>query len=319
MKNPGDSRTGLLWQSTRNIPFISRVEPLHKLFHECQSAHEACRSKALPAPARLLEIVDKQHSGYRLRLTSPKTRGLALPYIALSYCWGIGETAPTKTSKSNVAQYSHDISWDLSAKTIQDAVTVTHALNFHHLWVDALCIIQDDLEDWQREAAKMADIFARSELTIIASSAEHSRGGLYLDSLLPPILVEPAEDFSGALIRWPIANFNELDKLRLYTRGWVFQEILLSSRRVHFQSGQFYWHCQCLVSSEDETHSYHGTIYLPSSQLDRKDWLEVIMEYNQKHFTFRADKLAALAGSMKWWQSRVDLTPILGLWRESLS
>ena len=63
------------------------------------------------------------------------------------------------------------MSWEDIPKTFQDAITVTRYLGFHYIWIDSLCIVQDDNEDWARESAKMSSIYANAVLTIAASAA----------------------------------------------------------------------------------------------------------------------------------------------------
>ena len=41
--------------------------------------------------------------------------------------------------------------------------------------------------------------------------------------------------------------------------------------------------------------------------------------YSGKDFTFSTDRLAALAGVVKWYSKRFELTPMLGLWLETSS
>ncbi|KAK1707868.1 hypothetical protein BDP67DRAFT_581527 [Colletotrichum lupini] len=43
-------------------------------------------------------------------------------------------------------------------QTFQDAVTMTRKLGIRYLWIDALCIVQDDIADWSREASTMGDV-----------------------------------------------------------------------------------------------------------------------------------------------------------------
>ena len=66
-------------------------------------------------------------------------------------------------------------------QTIKDAVTFARQLGIRYLWVDAICIIQgqDDLAvaDWERESARISDIYGRAFLIIIAARASDVHGG----------------------------------------------------------------------------------------------------------------------------------------------
>ena len=240
-------------------------------------------------------------------------------YTTLSYSWGTGANGPTRTTKENFNEHMRGIAWAKLTKTIQDAIRVTHGLGLKLLWVDSLCIIQDDQRDWENEAAKMSDVFAGSELTIAAVAGITSCDGLKIDSITPPVFDPPEDGYSGALLRWPEAHFGDLEHSHLYSRGWVFQEILLSRRRLHFAEDHVFWHCQCFVQSEDRSYDFDGEDMLPSDVMMNQDWHDLIFIYSGKNFTFSTDRLAALVGVVKWYSKRFELTPVLGLWLETLS
>ena len=101
-------------------------------------------------------------------------------YIALSYVWG--ETSSirlTTTSRSSflVAGYIEKV-WDYIPRTIKDAIELTRRLGMRYLWVDALCLMQNDPDDVSRGVSMMDEIYERSWLTIIAASGHDANAGL---------------------------------------------------------------------------------------------------------------------------------------------
>lgn len=85
------------------------------------------------------------------------------------------------------------IPWDKLPSTFQDAITVTRRLGIAYIWIDSLCIVQDDAQDWEREAAKMALIFESAYLTIAATAAPNGTvcvplKNFFLSTLLCPRL-----------------------------------------------------------------------------------------------------------------------------------
>ena len=98
----------------------------------------------------------------------------------------------------------------------------------------------------------------------------------------------------------------------------MFQEILLSRRRLHFAEDHVFWHCKCLVQSEDLSYVIDEELMLPSEVMWKQDWYDLIITYSGKDFTFSTDRLAAFAGVVKWYSKGIELTPMLGLWRETL-
>jgi hypothetical protein len=66
-------------------------------------------------------------------------------------------------------------------KTFQDAINFTRDLNLQLLWIDSLCIIQGDEDDWNQEAAKMASVYRHSWITLAATGSNGCQEGLFLD------------------------------------------------------------------------------------------------------------------------------------------
>jgi hypothetical protein len=96
-------------------------------------------------------------------------------YVALSYCWGGSQTLLTTTATAQ--DFTDGIPTSRIPKTILDAITLTHKLGLRYLWVDALCIIQDDSEDVAREISNMAQIYQNATVTVSAASARSVNEG----------------------------------------------------------------------------------------------------------------------------------------------
>jgi hypothetical protein len=67
-------------------------------------------------------------------------------YAALSYCWG--ETLQFQTTKETVHRFHNAIPTDLLPKTYADAFKIVRGLQVGYIWIDALCIVQDNNEEW---------------------------------------------------------------------------------------------------------------------------------------------------------------------------
>jgi hypothetical protein len=224
-----------------------------------------------------------------------------------------------KTTSQNLTQHMQSIPWINLALTHQDAIRVAYALGIRYIWIDALCIIQGDESDWEREAAQMATIYSCSALTIAATGSVDANGGLFLDAVEPCLTSQTNPSFSDVLFR----NDSRMDDVRgypLYERGWVFQELLLSTRIVHFAPQQFHWYCRHHMVGEDEIVHDETGYGLPSLQLvNRQDeWHVLANSYSKARFTNTGDRLAALAGVIQWFQQRRDRLSMLGLWNESI-
>ena len=65
----------------------------------------------------------------------------------------------------------------LLPQSLKDGIMITRCLGLQYIWIDCLCIVQDDEEDWHREAGRMGDIYSKSYLTIAAARSADSNNG----------------------------------------------------------------------------------------------------------------------------------------------
>jgi hypothetical protein len=106
-----------------------------------------------------------------------ETTGEIGRYNCLSYCWGQGMTL--KTTQETLDLHKARIPWQSLPKTFQDAIEFTRRLGVRYIWIDSLCIIQHDKEDWERESAKMYEVYRKSYLTLAATSSANAEGGCF--------------------------------------------------------------------------------------------------------------------------------------------
>lgn len=176
-------------------------------------------------------------------------------YVALSHRWG----PKTKhsafcTNRRNRTDFQNGIALSHLPKTFQDAVHVTRSLGIQYLWIDSLCIIQDDKCDWATESKLMEQVFSSAYVTLAASCANDTNDGFLktrpsrssIKSVTsdgqPYYVCEPIDDFSG-----------DVEQGELNKRGWVLQERALSRRTIHFAERQSYWECGAGVRCETLT------------------------------------------------------------------
>lgn len=126
-------------------------------------------------PTRLIHIDSADY--HVLRVVEMK--GQRGRYATLSHCWGPPSKQPTRSLQSNINHFHRRLPWEILSKTFQDAIYVCHtALSLEYLWIDSICIIQDDLVDWENEAPKMGQYYQNSFLTIAAAYAQNADEGL---------------------------------------------------------------------------------------------------------------------------------------------
>jgi hypothetical protein len=294
--------------------------------------------------------VDLSNVGTGPRLTTlPLEDSPTRLYAALSHCWGF-PSCVLRTTKDTLRKYSESIPVVDLPKTFIDAIEITRKLNIPFLWIDSLCIVQDDQQDWEIESSKMGDIYHNSYLTISATASENSQGGCCLQSIIPSKTVHFTPDiaftglgesrtkssFSGFVRPTSqVANAygaqsKEPKSLQLSPtrkRGWILQESILSHRVVHFAEDQIYWQCYKRFSSEDGTISEAMHPGLKSRVLDydtlapryaNSTWWQWVEDYTSRILSKREDKFFAFAGITSFYEQKTGDAHLLGLWKRDL-
>lgn len=193
-------------------------------------------------PTRVLDV--GEGDAPQLRLIDRKDME-SRRYVALSHCWGSG---PSYSARVNtVAGFRTAIDFTLLPRSFQDAVLVSRGLNVRYLWIDSLCIIQNDQDDWNHETARMQQVFSNATCVLAASSAASSAEGFLTGpSNRQRDFVRLQSPSSGAVLYVcrAIDDFQrDVDEAVLNKRGWVLQERALARRSIHFSSTQLYMEC----------------------------------------------------------------------------
>lgn len=81
---------------------------------------------------------------------------------------------PFQKTKDTLPERQHNIPIVDLPQSFRDAVKITRRLGQRYLWIDALCIIQDSIEDWKAESIQMGDIYRRSTFAIAAAASKNS-------------------------------------------------------------------------------------------------------------------------------------------------
>ena len=205
------------------------------------------------------------------------------------------------TTESNIDRHKQMIDWQGLPKSFQDAITVVSNLEIQYIWIDSLCIIQgSDSDDWLQEAPKMADYYQSAFLTISAALGAEAMFKKQHDNPQIGVRIDPPEKKSKSpyhvYIRKPLSH----QGTQLHTRGWVFQEHLLSIRVVHF-SDEIVWECA------ERTECECGRFPLPTKEgtaahPDVGDIGDLISTYGRKfgHLRSLARNVTALGRPDEW-------------------
>ncbi|KAI3572749.1 heterokaryon incompatibility protein-domain-containing protein, partial [Fusarium oxysporum f. sp. albedinis] len=131
---------------------------------ECQLTHEKCNQSARPIaePKRLIYVGGSSDSTALIE----SLRESVGHYAALSYCWGDMSQNYYRTTRETLASRLQGFNINDLPKTLQDAVKVTRALGLEYIWVDVLCIVQDDSEDCNEQMSHVGHIYQNAAVTI---------------------------------------------------------------------------------------------------------------------------------------------------------
>jgi hypothetical protein len=252
------------------------------------------------------------------------------------------------TTASNIAKLQQGMVFEELPATFQHAIVITWTLGIQYLWIDAICIIQDDTRDWELESGRMASIYGNSYLTISATSSLSPAAGL-VQMREPAKMFEHRDDDNerfSVFVR-PLLEHNFLgsnvwasDRYPTLGRAWCFQERYLSRRVVHFLQEEMAWECgeqrrcQCggwqyrpeqakeqLRDIISKLHITQGSRFtlddLPKEEL--RDilvgWGIVLDDFCRATLTYETDTLPALSGIAKLVQNAGLGTYLAGLWR----
>jgi hypothetical protein len=299
-------------------------------------------------PTRLLDLRGLPEGVVTLLETDKSSTG---SYVCLSHCWG--KSKPLNTTRHNIRSFKDGIPWDSFPKTFQDAISFTLRLNITFLWIDCLCIIQDDEDNWAKEAAAMASVYRNSFITLAATASPGCDGGLLQD-------FQPTESYTldgidasdnkcniyvrKKLLHWTgCTGTVQTTKFPLMTRAWVYQERLLSPRFLHFCRKELVWECneqwacQCgSFKSDNNPKKAHsatldparsfqshevdgGTSQMNNSKSDVvKNWHHVVEEFSKLQLTYDRDRLPALAGLAGQNRRNFQQKYLAGIWGDNL-
>lgn len=273
--------------------------------------------------------------------------------MTLSHCWGTRQ--PLKLLRETEASLLQGIELNELPQTFQDAVTVTRRCNIPYLWIDSLCIRQDEEADWNAESLLMYKVYSSSYLNISADWGSDSSAGLFhtrdpiAHSLAPLHLNETFHKFFSTKITHESNTAYQVVQSHLWnssvnrapinTRGWVMQERYLSPRVLHFGQKQLFWECRQSQASESfpscqpefralEPKFKEEMIILPqANMIDRyktawhAKWRRIVELYSRTQLTKPGDKLIAISGIAKYFTSKlqvVDDMYMAGIWRRDL-
>lgn len=236
-------------------------------------------------------------------------------YGTLSHCWGLIHVIATR--KEILEGYKEKIKWSDLPRTFRDAIRVFRELRIRYIcyiWIDSLCIVQNDSDDWNNEAVPIVDIYANSYLNIAATAAKDSTIDCLSDRKIKyglgdvPIssfeIVEGDHSISKVPVRpsfEPVHRrfttngerqydppiISNIDAIPLLSRAWVYQERMLACRTPRFHPPEMILECKSGLSCECKGHRAYIDLMPDNAVLER--WLHIVKEYSAPALTKQED------------------------------
>ncbi|EMD59529.1 hypothetical protein GGP41_004431 [Bipolaris sorokiniana] len=297
----------------------------------CDETHQSCRRTTSPLPSRVVLIQGPQN------IKLHESNGETEPYACLSHCWG--KKHIIRTTTSNLSLHKQQIKWSRLPLTFRHAVSFAYRLGLKYLWIDSLCIIQDDVDDWRREGSKMAQIYSGAYITLAATASRDASGGCFRHGAKRSLFRLSYPDEKGSkldlYVRPRLKNASWVEgRAPLVPRGWTLQERLLSPRVLYFTHEELVWDCKtkndcecsipppfALLSNmcslswlNDKLHVTNGDDHSDSS----KTWHTIIEQYTQQRLTYEKDVFPALQGISKMFSIYTKSRYLAGLWENTV-
>ncbi|EPE31279.1 hypothetical protein GLAREA_12582 [Glarea lozoyensis ATCC 20868] len=342
---------------TGRIPYVGvgssrSYETARAWLNECIEHHDDCKMPDIVIlPKRLVEVSPLGAiEGARLA----QTEGLVGNYYALSYCWG--KPQPFSTKSDIVEKYSESLPIDALPQSILDAMEVTRQLGVRFLWIDSLCIIQDDPADLANELGNMGRIYQNAQLTISAASAADCtkgflsrRSGAAEDENPRSCSLNVDKHVFGNFVLSTHSNWDghwSRHVLPINSRAWTLQETLLAQRLLIYGNESVVWKCQSPSANKPDWYRSAGFLdystsdiigtripdadqgmgvppvpYDDQNMVKRMMWGNTVCHYNRRDLSNKQDKLPAISAAAEFFSKFLGPEPgdyLAGLWRGTL-
>ncbi|KAI9711707.1 MAG: hypothetical protein M1820_001851 [Bogoriella megaspora] len=294
----------------RNLMFI-----LNEL-KECMTSHILCgEGQQKPLPSRILDIGLSPGDTVILRQIPNVTER----YACLSHCWGSNWNSepPLITTSENVASHLQGIPETRLQREYQEAIVLCRELGVRYLWIDSLCIVQDDENEWAQEAAGMASTYENAFITLAAASSDKDAADPSADrfssdqnikvgkwragEVVYPVYTRRIKSHLDWTSRWilgskrPDFSFTTKDDYPLLGRAWVYQERILSPRVLHFSKYELYWECREISKCQCEwVNSAVGKV--TQKHLENEHALAVLLDAGTGRIDPQAERSTKIKG-----------------------
>ncbi|CAH0023813.1 unnamed protein product [Clonostachys rhizophaga] len=275
-----ESSRGLAWEDRpestvgrlqvalgRQRPLQIDFSTLGRWMNICDDHHELCKNQYRATRVPRLRLVDVN----RMCIIDVSRRIHYPQFATLSYVWGVEPFLRLSRDNLKHLMTPGSLTKTPPPLTIRGALKICHGLQIQFIWVDSLCIIQDDKSDMTEIVDSMDSIYRQSVITIVAASGANAHVGIpgvrpetrHLEQhRLRARGVQFIDSVDSKQLQ-PLAFFQEPEWISgtpWAQRAWTFQEGLVSRRLLIFTAEQVYWSCRRGLLSEDTVEHFPSEV-----------------------------------------------------------
>lgn len=217
-------------------------------------------------------------------------------YIALSYVWGDHAAGMIQTTKQSINNFrkAGSLPSPRIPATIKHAMLTCRMLGVRYLWLDRFCIVQDDELQKHEQIRSMGMIYSCALLTICATAGSNADYGLPGVQSRLRAQVRPRTFAFGieALLGRP------KDHSVWNSRGWTYQEMVLSRRRLLFTDDEVFFECSQGASAEVSTPMEPPSLRTSLDGFDTKieTYMNHVRNYIERNLSYKSDVYNAFSG-----------------------
>ncbi|KID83474.1 Heterokaryon incompatibility [Metarhizium guizhouense ARSEF 977] len=295
----------------------------------CRAHHPRCSlTRGSEMPTRVIHVGDPANNT-QPRLLATAQHGISEPYAALSYCWGPNTSNVPKLTDATYSSFVQGIDESTLSQSHKDMIHLARALGINYVWIDALCIIQFNAADWERESKRMAVVYGNAALTVIAGRSSDSNHGFIANNADQNKIFCKLPQEAPEIPTIMVGLKRSHDIGPTSTRAWCFQERLLSQRAVIFGLEQLRFSCRAgsvyedgfktagnagskllglapiQPPSRDEQHAVHEAL---------KEWYGLLFPYTKCRLSNPHDAFASLSAMAQQAAAVLRSRYLAGVW-----
>ncbi len=302
--------------------WIAKYDSVRSQLPEKESSSRIMKS--IPS-FRLIDVVEQR----------VVERSIEIRFLALSYVWGGRQKFQSTKANQHLLKQQGSLRDAELPQTIQDAIDLVREIGEHYLWVDSLCIVQDDDDHKMIQIRSMDQIYNNAVAIIVCATGENADAGLVGFRAFSRKWTQYTAAIQGLIVANYAEHTDSLEEMydsKWRSRAWTFQEEMLATRQLTFTSNEVRFES---VEGEFSEQFHDPQPEVPHfkqgdetdtgdrrrSQLERRfssgpafeNYASLISDYSAREMSHSTDGLNAVTGVLTYLEPRFPGGFIFGL------